>query len=95
MEEKISGLKGRELAVAVAKGMINLAKRVEFPATLGEIQGFSEAHIERALTAAKNPQLEMKLKNMPVPLNKDMIDKYMGPILRAAAVGDFSMIRNV
>jgi len=95
MEEKISGLKGRELAVAVAKGMINLAKRVGFPATLGEIQGFSEAHIERALTAAKNPQLEMKLKNMPVPLNKDMIDKYMGPILRAAAVGDFSLIRNV
>lgn len=95
MEEKISGLKGRELAVAVAKGMINLAKRVGFPGTLGEIQRFSEAHIERALTAAKNPQLEMKLKNMPVPLNKDMIDKYMGPILRAATVGDFSMIRNV
>ncbi len=95
MEEKISGLKGRELAVAVAKGMINLAKKVGFPATLGEIQGFSEVHIERALTAAKNPQLEMKLKNMPVPLNSEIVDQYMGPILRAAAVGDFSLIRNV
>jgi hypothetical protein len=75
--------------------MIKLAKCVDFPTTLGEIQGFGEDHIGKALAAAKNPQLEMKLKNMPVPLTADMIDSYMGPILRAAAGGDFSLIKNV
>ena len=75
--------------------MVKLAKQVGFPTTLGEIQGFSEDHIQRALTAAKNPQLEMKLKNMPVPLTAAMIDEYMGPVLEAATSGDFSLIKNV
>jgi len=74
---------------------MNLAHRVGFPTKLEEIHGFSQAHIQRALKAAKNPQLEMKLKNMPVPLNRDMIDEYMGPVLEAAATGDFSLIKNV
>ncbi len=95
MDRDITGLRGRELAIEVAKGMVNLAKRVGFPTTLGEVQGFGDDHIQRALEAAKNPQLEMKLKNMPVPLNRDMIDEYMGPVLRAAAKGDFSLIKNV
>jgi alcohol dehydrogenase len=75
--------------------MMKLAHRVGFPTKLEEIQGFSRNHIQRALEAAKNPQLEMKLKNMPVPLNRDMIDRYMGPVLEAAATGDFSIIKNV
>ncbi len=90
-----SSLVGRKLAEAVAEAMIRLAKRVGFPTTLGEITGFSEAHIQRALMAAKNPQLEMKLRNMPVPLGPAMIDDYMEPVLRAAAGGDFSLIKNV
>ena len=57
--------------------------------------GFSDAHIERALKAAKNPQLKMKLENMPVPLTADMIDEYMGPVLRAAKTGDLSLIVSV
>ncbi len=57
--------------------------------------GFSEAHIERALAAAKDPQLRMKLENMPVPLTAEMVDDYMGPVLRAAKTGDLSGIRNV
>jgi alcohol dehydrogenase len=95
IESEISALGGRELAVTVAEAMIKLAKRVDFPTTLGEIQGFKEDHIAKALAAAKNPQLEMKLKNMPIPLTADMIDNFMGPILRAAATGDFSTIKNV
>jgi alcohol dehydrogenase len=55
----------------------------------------TDAHIERALTAAKNPQLKMKLQNMPVPLTAEMIDEYMGPILAAARDGDLSLIRSV
>jgi len=62
---------------------------------LGEVEGFSDEHVERELAAAKNPQLKMKLENMPVPLTAEMIDEYMGPILVAARDGDLSGIRNV
>ena len=95
LEGDPAALEGRELAEAVAEAMVLLARRVGFPATLAEVEGFGEAHIRRALEAAKNPQLEMKLKNMPVPLTAAMVDEYMEPVLRAAAAGDFSLIRNL
>jgi alcohol dehydrogenase len=75
--------------------MIALSKSVGFPTRLSEVDGFSEGHIERALNAAKNPQLEMKLKAMPVPLNSSLIDEYMGAILKAATEGDLSLIKNL
>jgi alcohol dehydrogenase class IV len=88
-------LKGRELGIAVAEGMFELARRIGFPTCLSEVKGFSEAHIDRALAAAKNPQLKMKLQNMPVPLTADMVDEYMGPVLEAARDGNLSLIKNV
>ncbi len=90
-----SPLHGRELGLAVAQGMFAFAKEIDFPITLGEVKGFTWGHIERALTAAKNPQLKMKLENMPIPLTAAMIDDYMAPILEAAATGDVTRIRNV
>jgi alcohol dehydrogenase len=75
--------------------MMALSRRVNFPTTLGEVEGFTEAHIERALTAARDPQLKMKLENMPVPLTAEMVDKYMGPVLEAARDGDLARIKNV
>jgi len=95
MEKPSSSLSSQELGLAVAKALISLSKRVGFPTTLGEIDGMSRAHVERALQAAKNPQLEMKLKNMPVPLTSDMVDEYMKPILEAALSGDFSLIKTL
>jgi alcohol dehydrogenase len=47
------------------------------------------------LAAAKDPQLKMKLENMPVPLTADMIDEYMGPVLQAAKTGDTGLIKSV
>ena len=91
----VSKLKGRALAEAVAEGMQQMARRIGFPTSFREVNGFSQEHVERALTAAKNPQLEMKLKNMPVPLTKEMIDEYMRPVLEAAYRGDFSKIKIV
>lgn len=88
-------LSGRELGVAIAEGMVNLSKRVGFPTTLSEIPGFTDEHIERAMTAAKDPQLDMKLKNMPVPLSASLVEEYMRPILLAAKTGDFSLIKNM
>jgi alcohol dehydrogenase class IV len=90
----IDHLQGRELGVAVAEAMFALAEKIGFPTRLGEVEGFGHGHIERALTAAKNPQLKMKLENMPVPLNADMVDTYLNPVLQAASSGDLSLIKN-
>lgn len=92
---ELSSLTGRDLGVTVANGMFAFARAIDFPTTLGEVEGFTQAHVERALTAAKNPQLKMKLENMPIPLTAEMIDEYMGPILEAAKTGDISLIKNV
>jgi alcohol dehydrogenase class IV len=91
----ILDLRGRELGVAVAQALMAFEKRSGVPTTLQEVPGFTAAHIDRALTAAKNPQLKMKLENMPVPLTADTVDTYMAPVLRAAASGDLRIIRNV
>jgi len=95
ISEDLDKLSGRDLGIAVANGMVELSRRVGFPTKLTDLEGFTDAHIERALTAAKDPQLDMKLKNMPVPLNADLVDEYMAPILEAAKVGDFSLIKNM
>ncbi len=79
----------------VAKAMIDFSRKLEFPVKLDDIKGFSDSHIEKILEAAKNPQLEMKLKNMPVPLNAQQIDYFMRPVLLAAKTGDFSYIKNI
>ena len=94
VSQDLAPLHGRDLGLAVASGMFAFAKTIGFPTTLGEVQGFTQGHIDRALTAAKNPQLKMKIENMPVPLTVEMIDDYMGLILKAAAEGDLSLIRN-
>jgi len=91
----VEGLSGRELGVAVAEAMFEFARRIGFPTRLGEVEGFTPAHIERALTAAKNPQLKMKLENMPSPLTAGMVDEYMRPLLQAAQSGRLDGIRNV
>ena len=88
-------LHGRALGEAVAEAMFAFARRIGFPTQLNEVEGFVPARIKRALAAAKNPQLKMKLQNMPVPLTAEMVDEYMGPILTAATDGHLSRIKNV
>lgn len=91
----IDRLSGRDLGMAVAEAMFELARRIGFPVKLSDVPGFGPEHIDRALTAAKNPQLRSKLENMPVPLTVDMVDEYMGSVLLAARDGDLSLIHNV
>jgi alcohol dehydrogenase len=88
-------LRGRELAESVAASLIRFERSVGVPAVLSEVPGFTPAHIARSLEAAKNPQLRMKLENMPVPLTAAMVDEYMGPVLEAAVTGELGTIRNV
>ena len=94
-KENVDCLSGRALGLAVAEAMVAFEKRIGFPTTLEQVPGFSDTHIERALTAARDPQLKMKLENMPVPLTAEMVDEYMGPVLQAAKTGDWGGIRNV
>jgi len=75
--------------------MVAFSRFLEFPTRLCDVPGVSREHIDRRLAAAKNPQLDMKLRNMPVPLNAGLVDRYMGPILEAAWTGEFGKIRNM
>ncbi len=75
--------------------MFALARAIGFPTRLADVPNFTDAHIVRALAAAKDPQLESKLKNMPVPLTAGMIDDYMAPILESARTGRLELIRNM
>jgi len=95
IDTDLSRLSGRELGIAVAEGMIAHYRSIGFPTKLSDLRGFSDEHIERALSAAKDPQLDMKLKNMPVPLSASLVDEYMAPILEAAKTGDFSLIKTM
>jgi alcohol dehydrogenase len=88
-----AGREGRALGEAVAQSLMDFERRVGVPVRLADVPGFTEGHIERALKAAKNPQLRMKLENMPVPLKPETVDEYMGPVLRAATTGDLSGIK--
>lgn len=91
----VDQLSGRELGLVVAKGMVNFAEEIDFPTKLSDLEDFDDKYIARALEAAKNPQLKMKLKNMPISLNPSLVDEYMRPILEAAKTGDFSLIKNL
>jgi alcohol dehydrogenase class IV len=92
---ELDRLAGRDLGMAVAEGMIAFQKSLGAPTTLAELPGFTDAHIARALSAAKDPQLASKLQNMPIPLTAGMIDDYMAPVLQAAKTGRFELIKNI
>ncbi len=91
--EGISKLEGRALAEGVAKAMLDLSKAIEFPTTLKEA-GAPRERIDKMIEAAKNPQLKMKLQNMPTPMDteKGDVDQLMRPTLEAAFTGDLSLI---
>jgi len=93
IREEIKSLSGRDLGLAVAKGMIAFSKDLNFPTTLKEA-GARPEHIDRMLLAARNPQLKMKLQNMPTPMDaeKGDLDRFMKPVLEAAFAGDLNLI---
>jgi len=91
----LNTLSGRELGLAFAKGMTAFSKAVGAPITLKELPKWNDGYVEKILNAAKDPQLDMKLKNMPIPLNASMVDEFMGPVIKAAVSGDFSLIKTM
>ena len=93
--DNLENLKGRDLGIVFAKGMIAFGKAIKAPTMLKELPKWNDSYVEKILTAAKDPQLDMKLKNMPVPLTAAKVDEYMGPIIRAAVNGDLSIIKSL
>jgi alcohol dehydrogenase len=95
IEEDVEKLSGRELGLAVARAMVKFSGFLDVPTCLRDVPCVSHDYIERCLEAAKDPQLDMKLRNMPVPLNADLVEEYMRPILEAAWDGNFDKIKNM
>ncbi len=89
---KLEELPGSELGSAVGRAMARLADDVGFPTKLDDVEGFGDEHVERMLTAAKDPSLASKLQGMPIPMEPEEVDRYMGSVLEAARTGDFSRI---
>lgn len=85
-------LSGRALGLAVAEAMLRFLASLQVPTSLKGLPGFDYAYIEQALAAAADPQLQMKLQNMPVPFSTEDVEKYMRPILMAAAEGDLTKV---
>lgn len=85
-------LSGRELALAVAKGMQQFLLKFGLPIALKDLPGFGEGHRVRILTATKEPQLRMKLENMPIPISPQLVDSAVGSVLDAAEAGDPSLV---
>lgn len=88
--------KGRKLAETMVKGMFRFLKNIGFPRSL-MLAGIPREQTKIMLAEAKNPQLRMKLANMPVPLDisRGDIENLMGPTLKAAYRGDISMVPDV
>jgi len=95
ISRNLENLKGRDLGIVFAEGLITFGKAINAPTTLKDLNRWNDSYVEKILTAAKDPQLDMKLKNMPVPLTAAKVDEFMGPIIRAAVNGDLSLIKSL
>ena len=96
MKARDRNLTGRRLGEAVAKVMMGFSRRIDFPATLREA-GATREHIVKMVNAAKDPQLKMKLQNMPIPIDTEAgdVDKLIKPTLEAAYIGRISLIPKI
>ncbi|MCD6536871.1 MAG: iron-containing alcohol dehydrogenase [Thaumarchaeota archaeon] len=96
LKSDIESLEIRPLAEAVAKAVISFEKSIGFPTNLREA-GVTEKHIQKMVQAAKDPQLKMKLQNMPIPMDPDAgdIERLMEPTLYAAYTGNLSFIPRI
>jgi alcohol dehydrogenase len=93
LQDEVLEMTGRDLGLAVARGMISFARDLSFPATLKEA-GVTRDYVQKMIDAAKDPQLKSKLQNMPAPMDADAgdVERLMKPVLEAAFEGDLDRI---
>ncbi|NLW50930.1 MAG: iron-containing alcohol dehydrogenase [Candidatus Brocadiaceae bacterium] len=88
----LDALAGMDLGMAVSGAMLTMARQAGLPTALNEVDGFGPQHVERMLSAAREPGLASKLAAMPIPMTAGDVERYMRPLLEAAALGDRSLI---
>jgi len=93
IRDEVESMEGRKLGEVVARAMIEFERRVGCPTTLKEA-GVTEAHLERIIRAARDPQLKVKLQNMPIPIDPEIgdLERLMEPTLYAAYTGNMNFI---
>ena len=95
LHENLEQFNGRKLGEIIANAMMRLSEKIGFPTTLKAVPGYTETHKVRCLEAAKNPKMESKLKNMPIPMTAADVDESMGSVLEAAESGELERIINL
>ena len=92
----LNKLSARQLAIVVARGMIALSERVNFPTSLREAD-VPEDRTEVMVAQSENPQLASKLQNMPVRMSVTDGDvrKYILPTLQAAYSGQLERVPEI
>lgn len=95
IKDMSSDISSKQIGEILAKAMINFSLKLGFPVKLDQINGFSDKHINRMLEIARSPRFENRLKNMPIPLDGQMVDKYIRAVILAAKSGNFSLIPEV
>jgi alcohol dehydrogenase len=94
LDQSLDTVDNAQIGSFYASTLINLMKLVSFPSCFNEFTGFTENYIEKMLSAAKNPQLESKLKAMPVVFTVDHVDSEMRKILQSAMNGDLFLLKH-
>ncbi|MDR0313431.1 MAG: iron-containing alcohol dehydrogenase, partial [Treponema sp.] len=84
ISKDLEDLSARDLGIAVAEGMKAFNKAIGAPVALKDLPKWNDSYVNKILEAAKDPQLDMKLRNMPVPLHASNVDELMGPVIRSA-----------
>jgi alcohol dehydrogenase class IV len=87
ISKNLEELSDRELGIAVAEGMIAFSRAIGAPVALKDLPKWNDSYVSKILEAAKDPQLDMKLRNMPVPLHASKVDELLGPVIRSAVQG--------
>lgn len=74
-------------AFAVCKAFQGLLITLNLPTRLKDIQNFSEKHVENIRQSFHDPQLAMKIENMPIHIPESLIDWYVEHVHTAAIEG--------
>jgi alcohol dehydrogenase len=90
-----ASISGRALGMAYGQALQAFARATGMPTRVSELKGFTPAHREKILGAAKDPALSSKLESMPRPMRANDVDHLMGPLLDAAISGDLSLVPDV
>ena len=82
-----------DLGIAVPQAMLDWYKSMGFPTKLGDVDGWKDSYLAKAVKDAG--QNAMKLKAMPNPVPLDKVNDIIGPIIQAAIDGDLAGIAQI